>query len=138
MLFQRLPRALCLNCKFVYMMLFERPPCTLGTQGSDNTSDTQILVGLSGLEPPTSRLSGVRSNRLSYRPMQGKWVLSSYLLFAVSHFLALLTFSECSIHIVLYIQKWTKYFDYSTFVYFVVLNVQHYRIVHSKINSTQS
>ena len=29
------------------------------------------LVGLSGLEPPTSRLSGVRSNRLSYRPMQG-------------------------------------------------------------------
>ena len=30
-----------------------------------------LLVGLSGLEPPTSRLSGVRSNRLSYRPMQG-------------------------------------------------------------------
>ena len=28
-------------------------------------------MGLSGLEPPTSRLSGVRSNRLSYRPMQG-------------------------------------------------------------------
>ena len=27
-----------------------------------------ILVGLSGLEPPTSRLSGVRSNRLSYKP----------------------------------------------------------------------
>ena len=26
-------------------------------------------VGLSGLEPPTSRLSGVRSNRLSYKPM---------------------------------------------------------------------
>ncbi len=26
------------------------------------------LVGLSGLEPPTSRLSGVRSNRLSYKP----------------------------------------------------------------------
>ena len=25
-------------------------------------------VGLSGLEPPTSRLSGVRSNRLSYEP----------------------------------------------------------------------
>ncbi len=25
-------------------------------------------VGLSGLEPPTSRLSGARSNRLSYRP----------------------------------------------------------------------
>ena len=26
------------------------------------------LLGLSGLEPPTSRLSGVRSNRLSYKP----------------------------------------------------------------------
>ena len=28
-----------------------------------------LLVGLSGLEPPTSRLSGVRSNRLSYKPI---------------------------------------------------------------------
>ena len=28
------------------------------------------VVGLSGLEPPTSRLSGVRSNRLSYKPIQ--------------------------------------------------------------------
>ena len=27
------------------------------------------LVGSSGLEPPTSRLSGVRSNHLSYEPM---------------------------------------------------------------------
>ena len=26
------------------------------------------MVGLSGLEPPTSPLSGVRSNHLSYRP----------------------------------------------------------------------
>ena len=31
------------------------------------------LMGLSGLEPPTSRLSGVRSNRLSYKP-----ILKSY------------------------------------------------------------
>ena len=36
------------------------------------------LVGLSGLEPPTSRLSGVRSNRLSYKPV---W----FLVYLVSH-----------------------------------------------------
>ena len=39
-----------------------------------------ILVGLSGLEPPTSRLSGVRSNRLSYKPMSFGQRLSSVLL----------------------------------------------------------
>ena len=30
--------------------------------------DERPLVGLGGLEPPASRLSGVRSNQLSYRP----------------------------------------------------------------------
>ena len=35
------------------------------------------MVGLGGLEPPTSRLSGVRSNQLSYRPnlLQREWSL---------------------------------------------------------------
>ena len=30
---------------------------------------SEELVGSSGLEPPTSRLSGARSNRLSYEPL---------------------------------------------------------------------
>ena len=33
-------------------------------------------VGLSGLEPPTSRLSGVRSNQLSYKPILKSFDLS--------------------------------------------------------------
>ena len=32
------------------------------------SSNMSQLVGLGGLEPPTSRLSGVRSNHLSYAP----------------------------------------------------------------------
>jgi hypothetical protein len=32
-------------------------------------SSKQKVVGLGGLEPPTSRLSSARSNQLSYRPM---------------------------------------------------------------------
>ena len=35
-----------------------------------NPAHFRVLVGLSGLEPPTSRLSGVRSNRLSYKPIE--------------------------------------------------------------------
>ena len=31
----------------------------------------QIVVGLGRLELPTSRLSGVRSNHLSYKPVRG-------------------------------------------------------------------
>ena len=33
------------------------------------------LVGLGGLEPPTSRLSGVRSSLLSYKPLSRSWSL---------------------------------------------------------------
>ena len=35
-------------------------------------------MGLSGLEPPTSRLSGVRSNLLSYKPIYSGSRLSSH------------------------------------------------------------
>ena len=33
------------------------------------------LVGLDGLEPSTSRLSGARSSHLSYRPLFSRWSL---------------------------------------------------------------
>ena len=99
-------------------MRFERPPRTCCTQGSDNALVTQILVGLSGLEPPTSRLSGVRSNRLSYRPMQGKWVLflfgypfSGILPTSFPIFNIVNVHSGIVHYIELYIQKWAKYLD---------------------------
>ena len=41
---------------------------TLFTLWLANSVCCDALVGLSGLEPPTSRLSGVRSNHLSYKP----------------------------------------------------------------------
>ena len=47
---------LCFSMSFLRELL---PLC--GFQGA--------LVGSSGLEPPTSRLSGVRSNLLSYEPI---------------------------------------------------------------------
>ena len=50
------------------------------TKALNNQIDThqnpKIMVGRGGLEPPTSRLSGVRSNHLSYRPiLQGSCAL---------------------------------------------------------------
>ena len=48
---------------FLDFALLCRPaPCRLSA----------ALVGSSGLEPPTSRLSGVRSNHLSYEPMSSR------------------------------------------------------------------
>ena len=38
------------------------------SQLSYSPSTSYFMVGLGGFEPPTSPLSGVRSNQLSYRP----------------------------------------------------------------------
>ena len=48
----------------------------LARQVLSQLSYAPILMGLSGLEPPTARLSGVRSNRLSYKPIN---LASTYL-----------------------------------------------------------
>ena len=44
------------------MVIYDLLTCEIPTLGRD------YLVGLDGLEPTTSVLSGLRSNRLSYRP----------------------------------------------------------------------
>jgi hypothetical protein len=42
---------------------------TTGRRNCNTTlASVAEMVGLGGLEPPTSPLSGVRSNHLSYRP----------------------------------------------------------------------
>ena len=43
------------------------------------SSNMSQLVGLGGLEPPTSRLSGVRSNHLSYAPKLNNLVINEQL-----------------------------------------------------------
>ena len=47
------------------------PAASWRGHASTKPSEDHQLVGRGGLEPPTSRLSGVRSNHLSYRP--GRW-----------------------------------------------------------------
>ena len=57
------------------------------------------LVGLSGLEPPTSRLSGVRSNRLSYKPISWfeRWFPTRPLVFPASAFVRALCVFQHSV-----------------------------------------
>ena len=55
-----------------------RPPaCKAGALPSELNPRILFQMGSSGLEPPTSRLSGARSNRLSYEPIySGSHLLS--------------------------------------------------------------
>ena len=47
------------------------PPCKGGALPAELLPQSAgLMVGLGGFEPPASRLSGVRSNQLSYRPFQ--------------------------------------------------------------------
>ena len=52
-------------------IIFSRFPCTTRLYCARITFHFQIilLVGSNGIEPSTSRLSGVRSNHLSYEPI---------------------------------------------------------------------
>ena len=78
------------NFFYAFLSTFQRSLCFfLGGAKRDRTADllrakqalSQLsyspMVGLNGLEPSTSRLSGVRSNQLSYRPF---FHLNPYLL----------------------------------------------------------
>ena len=66
---------------------------------SENSVTIQLMVGLSGLEPPTSRLSGVRSNRLSYKPISWfeRWFPTRPLVFPASAFVRALCVFQHSV-----------------------------------------
>ena len=68
-------------------------------------SPWENLVGLSGLEPPTSCLSGMRSNHLSYNPLSktfGQWRVKSEQWIGFSF--SLLTFTY-------YLNMWWRWWD---------------------------
>ena len=58
-----------LSLNFEIVFVFSTSQAYHYTLRSGKTENIRNLVGSSGLEPPTSRLSGVRSNHLSYEPM---------------------------------------------------------------------
>ena len=106
-------------CEMVEMRRIELlTPCLQGrcspswaTPPRPDASLKHHLVGLSGLEPPTSRLSGVRSNRLSYRPMLEGFF---YGFLSLSHFFSLNILLWMFNHFWLYIQKQIALNSWST------------------------
>src|SRR5207249_4802841 len=57
--------------------------CRKSNKGSDSPLEVWIrprMVGLGGLEPPTSPLSGARSSHLSYRPQHRRGNVHNYLI----------------------------------------------------------
>ena len=68
-------RLLCsitqLFSNWLYFLPFRSFSSLFNFQGAILKPALRPLVGTSGLEPPTSRLSGARSNHLSYAPMSG-------------------------------------------------------------------
>ena len=60
------------------------------------------LVGSRGLEPPTSRLSGVRSNQLSYKPTNKTFLILQYFFDFGNTFCKIFVFFCWCINIILY------------------------------------
>ena len=54
---------------FYFVFKVHMLSCNAESSHKCSTAHYSQVVGLGGLEPPTSRLSGVRSNHLSYKPM---------------------------------------------------------------------
>ena len=56
----------------LYSIFKEPGPSAGANRPARNALGFPEMVGLGGVEPPTSRLSGVRSNRLSYSPLDNR------------------------------------------------------------------
>ena len=80
-----------LKCVLFYLFVSTHFTSLFGFQWSFPLLNFSIkLVGSSGLEPPTSRLSGARSNHLSYEPIK----LTSMYLVSLAFILRLLPLVE--------------------------------------------
>ena len=65
----RLLKTFCFLCLYRSLFYLAFVFLLFSFQGTSLCQGLKPLVGSSGLEPPTSRLSGVRSNHLSYEPI---------------------------------------------------------------------